>query len=86
MIYIVSYDIEDDRVRSRLARYLEGRGVRIQKSVFVLNMERHELKRFLGEVKRMVKDTGDVAVFPQCTGCKSRAVRLRPCENRFYVL
>ncbi len=34
MLYIVCYDISDDRARYRVVKALKGFGVRIQKSVF----------------------------------------------------
>jgi CRISPR-associated protein Cas2 len=33
--HIIAYDISNSRRRTRVARYLEARGVRVQKSVFV---------------------------------------------------
>lgn len=38
MTFLVMYDIEDDRVRTRIAKYLEKNGlIRIQKSIFIAN-------------------------------------------------
>jgi CRISPR-associated protein Cas2 len=34
MFYLICYDIADDRRRDRVSRFLEGYGLRIQKSVF----------------------------------------------------
>ena len=38
MRYVISYDIESDRTRRKLAKLLEGYGVRIQYSVFECNL------------------------------------------------
>ena len=38
MHIIVAYDIPDNRRRNRLARALEGFGVRVQKSIFEADM------------------------------------------------
>ncbi|GIV35232.1 MAG: hypothetical protein KatS3mg031_2767 [Chitinophagales bacterium] len=44
MLYLIMYDIENDKVRNRIAKYLEKNGcVRIQKSVF---LARTDHKRF----------------------------------------
>ncbi len=34
LFYVISYDISDDRTRSKVSKLLEGYGVRVQKSVF----------------------------------------------------
>ena len=48
--YVICYDVRDNRRRSKLARYLEGRGVRVQFSVFELLVDRGELDEVLAEV------------------------------------
>src|SRR4051812_39249517 len=36
MTYLIIYDIEDDKIRKEVAKYLKGKGsIRIQKSVFM---------------------------------------------------
>ena len=56
-LYLVCYDIEDDRERTRVANYLVGRGERVQYSVFELCVRngaaleeiKDDLKAFTGE-------------------------------------
>jgi CRISPR-associated endonuclease Cas2 len=36
MTYLVAYDIEDDRIRGRVAKLLEGFGQRVQDSITVV--------------------------------------------------
>ena len=45
MFYLICYDVVSDRRRSRVARLLEGYGLRVQKSVFeaVLTPEQREM-------------------------------------------
>jgi CRISPR-associated endonuclease Cas2 len=62
MTSIVAYDIEDDRIRQRLANYLLKHGVRLQKSVFAVQVERHVFKRFLNEIQKITNKEGKVAV------------------------
>lgn len=85
MTCIVAYDIEEDKVRSKLARYLEVKGVRLQKSVFAVDIERHTFKRFLGEMERIAGKEGKVAVFRLCIGCQHQAIQLGEKEKPFYV-
>lgn len=85
MTCIVAYDIEDNKIRTKLAHYLEGKGVRLQKSVFTVNIERHVFKRFLSEIEKITKDKGKVAVFRLCSGCQKNAIKLLENEVSFYI-
>lgn len=76
MTLLVSYDIEDDRIRTRLARFLEKNGVRIQKSVFALNIERHLFRPLLKSIEAITGKTGKVAVFRLCEGCVRNALQM----------
>jgi len=85
MIYLIAYDIEDNRVRSQLARFLEKEGVRMQKSVFMVEKDRHAIKALKRKVEKLAVD-GEVAIFPLCAGCRGRAMRLGKERPRFYCM
>ncbi len=85
MTYIVAYDIEKDRVRNRLSRYLQNLGVRLQKSVFAVELEKYQYKKMLVEIKKIVGENDNVAVFRLCTGCKNRAIQSRARKEFFYI-
>ena len=85
MTSVVAYDIEDNRIRARLARYLKTKGVRIQKSVFAVEVERHQFKRFLAEIRKIVAEEDMVAVFKLCEGCKKNAVESRRSEPFSFI-
>jgi CRISPR-associated endonuclease Cas2 len=80
-----AYDIESDAVRTRLAKFLEGQGVRLQKSVFAVDVERHTFKRFLGQIEGITRKTGKVAVFRLCVGCQNNALGVGEGGERFHV-
>ncbi len=44
MHYVIAYDITDDQRRHRVARFLQGWGRRVQKSVFECELSREELQ------------------------------------------
>lgn len=85
MTAVVAYDIEDNHIRTRLARYLKTKGVRIQKSVFAVEVERHHFKKFLGEMREIVGEEDLVAVFRLCEGCKKNAIQSRSAEPFSFV-
>jgi len=85
MTSVVAYDIEDNSTRARLARYLKTKGVRIQKSVFAVEVERYQFKKFLGEMRKIVGEEDMVAVFSLCEGCKKNAIQSRSAELFSFV-
>ena len=82
---IVAYDIQDDKVRNRLARYLEKSGIRLQKSVFAVEVERHVFNGFLKGIKKIADADSKVAVFRLCIGCQNKAVNLNSDDDKIYV-
>ena len=84
--YLVSYDIEDNRVRNRLAKYLEKCGLRLQKSVFAVRLERFRLKSFTRRLEQIVGAAGKVALFRLCPGCRDSAIQIGPQEPQYYMI
>ncbi len=81
MIYLISYDIPDNSRRTRLARLLEGHGVRVQWSVFEceLSPERYRhLCRLIGGI--IVPDEDNVRLYSICATCAAARVRLGVAE------
>lgn len=71
---IVSYDIANDRLRGKFAKYLSKFGYRVQYSVFeirnskkVLENISHEIESFYG---KKFKDTDSVIIFHLSELCK----------------
>ncbi len=85
MTCIVSYDIESDSIRNRLAHFLEKKGVRLQKSVFAVEVERHVFTGLLRGIEGITKKEGKVAVFRLCEGCLKNAVQMNKDERDVYV-
>lgn len=85
MTCIVAYDIEDNRVRARLAKFLEGKGKRIQKSVFALEVERHAFKGLCRQIHKLVGKYENISIFRLCAGCRDHALHLGPEEPNFYI-
>ncbi|HDH05639.1 MAG TPA: CRISPR-associated endonuclease Cas2 [Nitrospirae bacterium] len=85
MTCVVAYDIESNSIRAKLARFLENKGVRIQKSVFAVEIERHSFKRFLKQIENITGKDRKVAVFRLCIGCRKNAIQLADDKKFFYV-
>jgi CRISPR-associated endonuclease Cas2 len=68
MLYLVMYDIEDDRVRTAIAKYLLSKGcIRIQKSVYMARSkqrEYHEISKTLKEVQEAYDNSDSILLVP----------------------
>ncbi|MDX9954945.1 MAG: CRISPR-associated endonuclease Cas2 [Anaerolineae bacterium] len=53
--YLISYDIPDDKRRSKIAHLLEGYGERVQYSVFEIWVTDKELEKLSQQLQRLVQ-------------------------------
>ena len=63
-LYIASYDIADDRRRTRVARLLLQYGTRIQQSVYELFLDPEELPEFRRELGVLLSVRDHFTLFP----------------------
>lgn len=81
MLFLISYDIPStpagDRRRARLARYLEGIGLRVQMSVFELDISPEKLGSICASIEeRILLEQDTVRIYPLCGTCVSKVVKL----------
>ncbi|MBW6480344.1 MAG: CRISPR-associated endonuclease Cas2 [Bacteroidales bacterium] len=71
MISFVMYDIENNKIRTNIAKFLIRKGcIRVQKSIFLANFERKkwdEIHRTLKEVQEMYKNYDSIFIVPVST-------------------
>ena len=60
MIYIIAYDIADNKRRLRVAKIRESWGYRIQESVFQLRLDRTTLARVRLSLAALISEGDDV--------------------------
>ena len=75
---LVAYDIEEDKPRQRIARFLEKKGLRIQKSVFLVNLRADQLDAFTQELDALRDPGGVIDIIPVCKHCRDHSRRLAP--------
>ncbi len=71
MFYIVSYDISDDRKRTRVAKILLDYGTRVQYSVFECNLDNNLLKKMTARVAKFVSEDDSLRIYTLCAKCKA---------------
>lgn len=71
MLFFVMYDIESNKVRREIAKYLEDKGCfRIQKSIFLAQLDRsvfEQIKHDLAEVQALYDNHDSIIVCPVAT-------------------
>ena len=88
MRYVISYDIESDRTRRKLAKRLEGYGVRIQYSVFECNLTDKRFQKLYKEIFQLTsgKSDGSVRFYSICKNCEDKIVTIGKPLNELKML
>ena len=55
MFYVVSYDISDDRLRNKVSKALAALGMRVQKSVFELDLPPDQIVQVISTVATLIE-------------------------------
>lgn len=71
MLYLVSYDIPDDRRRTKLAKAIKDFGDRVQYSVFECILDQALLDRMTRRIRKIIVEKDDsVRIYSLCAGCE----------------
>lgn len=74
-VYLVSYDIKDERRLNRVHRFLKGKGIHLQKSVFYFALSPEELKRLYRQLSEMIEEKeDDIRIYPLLADFESIAM------------
>ena len=70
MFVLITYDIEEDRTRTRLAKKLKNFGPRVQKSVFEADVQPEEFEQLDKLLSEGELDENDsIRLYRLCGGC-----------------
>jgi len=70
---VVSYDVPDNRRRTRIANVCEDFGVRVQKSVFECILSERELATMCGRLLAAYDESEDsIRIYRFCQACEGR--------------
>ncbi|MDA8137823.1 MAG: CRISPR-associated endonuclease Cas2 [Desulfobacteraceae bacterium] len=73
MLFIVTYDIVDDRRRIRLAKAIKDFGNRVQYSVFECLMGAKEFAKMTGRIAEIIDHEEDsVRIYKLCAECEGK--------------
>ena len=78
--YLVSYDISDDKRRSKVFELLEGNGDHVQYSVFLADLTEQDLVRLRGRLLERINEREDQVIIVDL------GRETRPLQNTLEVL
>ena len=71
-LYVIAYDMCNDRRRAKLARLMESYGARVQGSVFEAYLTALEVKEIIGKSKRLIKEEDTLRLYFLCEDCRQK--------------
>jgi len=79
MLVIVSYDISDDKRRTKLAKRLCGFGIRVQFSVFECDLTLKQMALLQKTIRHIIlQDVDSVRIYKLCQTCVEGIVSFGP--------
>ncbi|MGW8160345.1 CRISPR-associated endonuclease Cas2 [Desulfoprunum sp.] len=70
VLYVITFDISDDRDRYRAVKVLKGVGIRVQKSVFECDLSEHGLLNVQSKLEKIIDHGSDsVRYYRLCRAC-----------------
>jgi CRISPR-associated protein Cas2 len=73
---VISYDISDDRTRSKVANLLADYGKRVQYSVFECRLDVKTLEKLIARLKPFAEGNDSIRMYQICDACLKKAVLL----------
>ncbi len=76
-LWMLCYDVTDDRTRGKIATALRGVGERVQESVYECFLSQDHLHRLLNTLNPMLDPACDsLRAYPMCAWCEERVAWL----------
>ncbi len=76
MIFMICYDVSDDKRLRRVAKILEGYGLRVQKSFFQIETDKKILDKIIKDLLEELNLKEDyLFIYPLCESCTRKAIK-----------
>ena len=70
MHYVIAYDVESDKRRTKMMKKLKDKGERVQYSVFEVESDERRLQELVAELRKMMQPRTDrLRVYRMCEAC-----------------
>jgi CRISPR-associated protein Cas2 len=81
-LYLVFYDVREDRRLQKAAKILKGYGERVQYSVFRCHLSERNLERLRWELTKVMEPEDSLLIVELCQACAGK-VRARNAEGEW---
>lgn len=89
-LYLVAYDVPNDRRRTKLHKMLCGFGAWTQFSLFECFLDDKQIIALRNRIEKLIDpDTDNVRIYHLCAGCVGKTETygsMHPAEERVYLL
>jgi len=85
MTYLISYDISNTKKRTKLSKFLENKGRRLQKSLFVLELKKNRLRGFKKDIELIMVKEGDILIIPLCRGSIDKVEKFGTLDHEYLI-
>ena len=77
-LYVISYDIVNDKKRSKIAKLLEGYGRRVQYSVFECVLSKSDFAKLYAKLLQIDVDshTDSIYIYMICLNCEKKIITI----------
>lgn len=83
-MYLVSYDIEDNKIRNKIAKQLENYGYRVQYSVFECRITQKRFHELYEKLATLMEEEigGNIRFYHICENCSKKIVTMGIATQR----
>lgn len=73
-MYVISYDLSNNRLRNKVAKELENYGRRVQYSVFECRISKAQMRELYGKLLPIIQKEpeGSIRIYLLCAGCEKQ--------------
>ena len=75
-MYLISYDIENNKIRNKIAKTLEDYGKRVQYSVFECHIDQERFQTLYMKLAELMEEEekGNIRFYQICLACEKKTV------------
>lgn len=90
MLWIIAYDIQDNKIRKAVHDALKNHGIRVQFSVFECRLKHAQQESLKTRIKDMIEQTDKIRWYPLCKNCEAdidwQGIGKPTDTNLFYIV
>ena len=70
-LWMIAYDISDQKTRREVSKNLQNHGLRVQYSVFECRLKKTQLLTLRKQLSKLIESTDTIRWYPLCSYCEA---------------